>query len=133
VTGFRPFFTPATGEWIEQATIAEDTGGEFARFSWRSVPGRPQRGLTATAQPRPWCRSSGAARAPAVPDRGNLRRGGEFGRNAAWRITGGAALITLLAPIAAVILAISGRYPQRIFDLVMGLNRWRYRVLAHAT
>jgi hypothetical protein len=74
-----------------------------------------------------------AARAPAVPDRGNLRRGWEFGRNAAWRITGGGDLITLLALIAAVILAISGRYPQRIFDLVMGLNRWRYRVLAYAT
>jgi hypothetical protein len=70
---------------------------------------------------------------PAVPDRGNLRRGWEFGRNAAWRITGGGGLITLLAPIAAVILAISGRYPQRISDLVMGLNHWRYRVLAHAT
>ncbi len=68
-----------------------------------------------------------------VPDRGNLRRSWEFGRNAAWRITCGGGLITLLALIAAVILAISGRYPQRIFDLVMGLNRWCCRVLAYAT
>ena len=55
----------------------------------------------------------------------------EFGRNQAWRITGGAGLITVLTLIAAVILAIAGRYPQRTFDLVMGLNRWCYRVLAY--
>jgi hypothetical protein len=58
-------------------------------------------------------------------------RGWECGRNEAWRITGGAGLITVLTLITAVILAISGRYPQRIFDLVMGLNRWCYRVLAY--
>jgi hypothetical protein len=37
----------------------------------------------------------------------------------------------VLTLIAAVILAISGHYPQRTFDLVMGLNRWCYRVLAY--
>jgi len=42
--------------------------------------------------------------------------GWEFGRNQAWRITGGAGLITVLTLIAAVILAISGHYPQRTFD-----------------
>lgn len=52
-----------------------------------------------------------------------------FGRNEAWRITGGAGRITVLTLIAAVILAISGSYGQRIFDLVMRLNRWCYRVL----
>ena len=55
--------------------------------------------------------------------------GWEFGRNQAWRITGGAGLITVLTLIAAVILAIPGSHGQRIFDLVMGLNRWCYRVL----
>jgi quercetin dioxygenase-like cupin family protein len=39
MTGFRPFFNPATGEWIEYTAIAEDTGGELIRFNWRSVPG----------------------------------------------------------------------------------------------
>jgi len=39
VTGFRPFFNPATGEWIEYTAVAEDTGGDLVRFSWRSVPG----------------------------------------------------------------------------------------------
>ena len=89
MTGCRPFFNLATGEWV-------------------------------------------AARAAAVPGRGDLRRGaGNFGRNQAWRITGGAGLTTVLTPIAAVVLAISGHYPQRTFDLVMGPNRCCYRVLAH--
>ncbi len=39
MTGFRPFFSPATGEWIEYTAVAEDTGGELIRFSWRSMPG----------------------------------------------------------------------------------------------
>ena len=37
--GFRPFFNPATGEWITYTALAEDTGGQLVRFSWRSVPG----------------------------------------------------------------------------------------------
>jgi quercetin dioxygenase-like cupin family protein len=36
---YRPFFNPATGEWIEYTTVAEDTGGELIRFNWRSMPG----------------------------------------------------------------------------------------------
>jgi hypothetical protein len=39
MTGFRPFFNPATGEWIEFTAVAEDSGGQLVRFSWRSVPG----------------------------------------------------------------------------------------------
>jgi hypothetical protein len=58
--------------------------------------------------------------------------GWEFGRHAAWRVTGGGGLIALLALIAVIILLVSGRYPQQLFDLVMGLNRWCYRVLAYA-
>ena len=59
--------------------------------------------------------------------------GWEFSRSPEWRITGGAGLIALLTVIAAVILAVSGRYTQRIFNLVMGLNCWCYRVLAYVT
>ncbi len=40
-------------------------------------------------------------------------------------------LIGLLAFIAVVALAVTGRYPPDIFDLVMGFNRWCYRVLAY--
>jgi uncharacterized protein DUF4389 len=54
-----------------------------------------------------------------------------FGGNGAYRLAGGGGLIALLALIAAVIMAFSGRYPQQLFDLVMGLNRWCYRVLAY--
>ena len=39
MTGFRPFFNPATGEWIEFTAVAEDSGEDLVRFSWRSVPG----------------------------------------------------------------------------------------------
>jgi len=38
-TGFRPFFNPATGEWITCTAIAEDNHGQLVRFTWRSVPG----------------------------------------------------------------------------------------------
>ena len=42
----------------------------------------------------------------------------------------GGGLIGILVLIAAVMLAFTGRYPQSLFDLVIGLNRWCYRVLA---
>jgi len=40
-------------------------------------------------------------------------------------------LIGILALVAAVILAATRRYPPELFDLVMGFNRWCYRVLAY--
>lgn len=44
----------------------------------------------------------------------------------------GGGLIGILVLVAGVMLALTGRYPQGIFDLVMGLNRWVYRVVAYA-
>jgi hypothetical protein len=47
----------------------------------------------------------------------------------AFRSSGG--LIAILAFVAAVILTFSGNYPRGLFDLLMGLNRWVYRVYAY--
>ena len=54
---------------------------------------------------------------------------GESG-NAMLQIGGG--LIGLLVLISAIALVFTGRYPQGLFDVVMGLNRWIYRVWAYA-
>ena len=43
----------------------------------------------------------------------------------------GLSLLALLVLIAAVILLFTGRYPRQLFNLLMGLNRWTYRVLAY--
>ena len=50
--------------------------------------------------------------------------------DAGQRYSGG--LLSLLVFIAAVALLFTGRYPVTLFDLVVGLNRWFYRVVAYA-
>ena len=40
-------------------------------------------------------------------------------------------MIGLLVLIAGVVMLFSGGYPRGIFDLVMGLNRWVFRVFAY--
>ena len=60
-----------------------------------------------------------------------LAGGFGFGWSGAWRMAGGGGLIAILSIVAAVIRAARGSYPEQLFDLIMGLNRWCYRVLVY--
>ena len=53
---------------------------------------------------------------------GKLQIGGE-----------GAGLIFVLAIFAGIVLLFTGKYPGEIFKLVIGFNRWVYRVTAYVT
>jgi hypothetical protein len=49
----------------------------------------------------------------------------------AFHIGGG--LIGLLALVAAIMLLATARYPEPLFDLILGLNRWVVRVAAYSS
>jgi hypothetical protein len=44
---------------------------------------------------------------------------------------GGYSVLNLLVVIAGFFLLVTGAYPRGLFDLLMGTNRWCYRVLAY--
>ena len=55
-----------------------------------------------------------------------LFQGGYGGR-------GGGGLVSILAIIAAIILLFTGKYNKGIFDFVIGMNRWSYRLFAYVS
>jgi hypothetical protein len=63
--------------------------------------------------------------------------GGWFGWDGGWGDkgggwSGGPGLIMLVVLFAAIALLFTTRYPRGIFDLVVGLNRWVFRVVGYA-
>jgi hypothetical protein len=55
-----------------------------------------------------------------------------FGGSAAYALPFGG-LLGLLVIVAAVALLFTGRYPDGVYDFVMGLNRWVYRVIVYVS
>jgi Domain of unknown function (DUF4389) len=44
---------------------------------------------------------------------------------------GGYSVLNLLVVIAGFFLLVTGQYPRAMFDLLVGINRWLYRVLTY--
>jgi hypothetical protein len=88
----------------------------------RAVSGSPVAGAWCWSRAGCWrCRTwSWSRSSPAA------RPGGWSGRSLEWP-----GLIPVLALVAGVVLLVQGRYHRDLFTLLVGLNRWVYRVAAY--
>jgi hypothetical protein len=58
--------------------------------------------------------------------------GGWSGAGGDWAWAGSGGLIGLLVCFAGIALLFTARYPKPIYDFVLGMNRWCWRVVAYA-